>query len=405
MILLPLEVVELSPKLRDADNNEIAGSEVPKKLPQSNSMVEEAPNTNRIAHREMKVKLGSALKDKKITWTMDAKFTPEGQIQPSFRGNWARAAATHRDRFESSTAYGAYACRRIPREDPNAGAEQAETTVDADGFTAIRVNVPPIGFNKARINVQIEGTTTPVELIDLDVQAVVVIDPGHGGTPATDYESASWNNSKSPSGVLEKTMALSYGQELKTSLEAHAQAQRLNLMVLMTRTEDVSVSGQARAHWARDYGADQLFIIHFNALDDGPKPHTARGSLEVRQVPNLAGSLPEDIEFIDAVLDRMVPAMQAFDAGCSRHGHFVKDTTVATDLYMGNEENYHPVRAGYCEVEFIDFGAQTPKDRTDDAVDILLNTGPNAGAVKTAIANAMRDGIIQDLKTQPRPTP
>jgi len=392
--LLPIEVVELSPKLRDADNNEIAGSEVPKNLPESNSMVEEAPNTNRIAHREMKVKVGSALKDKKITWTMDAKFTPEGQSQPSFRGDWARAATTHRDRFETSTAYGAHAYRRISQE-------QAETTVDADGFTAIRVNVPPIGFNKARIKIQIEGTTTPVELIDLDVQAVVVIDPGHGGTPDTDFQSASWNNSTSPSGVLEKTMALSYGQELKTSLETHIQAQRLNIKVLITRTTDVSVSGRDRAYLARDNGADQLFIIHFNASD----AHTARGTLEVRQDPNLAGSLPEDIEFIDAVLDRMVPAMQPFDAACNRRAHVVKDTTVATDTYMGNEANYHPVRAGYCEVEFIDFGAQTPNDQTDDAVDILLNTGPNAGAIKTAIANAMRDGIIQDLRTQPRPTP
>jgi N-acetylmuramoyl-L-alanine amidase len=392
--LLPIEVVELSPKLRDADNNEIAGSEVPKKLPESNSMVEEAPNTNRIAHREMKVKVGSTLKDKKITWTMDAKFTPEGQSQPSFRGDWARAAATHRDRFETSTAYGAHAYRKISQE-------QAETTVDADGFTAIRVNVPPIGFNKARIKMQIEGTTTPVELIDLDVQAVVVIDPGHGGTPDTDFPSASWNNSTSPSGVLEKTMALSYGQELKASLETHIQAQRLNIKVLITRTTDVSVSGRDRAYLARDNGADQLFIIHFNASDS----HTARGTLEVRQDPNLAGSLPEDIEFIDAVLDRMVPAMQPYDAACNRRAHVAKDTTVATDTYMGNEANYHPVRAGYCEVEFIDFGAQTPNDRTDDAVDILLNTGPNAGAVKTAIANAMRDGIILDLKTQPRPTP
>jgi N-acetylmuramoyl-L-alanine amidase len=398
---LPIEVVELSPKLRDADNNEIAGSEVPKKLPESNSMVEEAPNTNRIAHREMKVKVGSALKDKKITWTMDAKFTPEGQSQPSFRGDWASAAATHRDRFETSTAYGAHAYRRISQE-------QAETTVDADGFTAIRVNVPPIGFNKARIKIQIEGTTPPVELIDLDVQAVVVIDPGHGGTPDTDFMNSTWNNSTSPSGVLEKTMALSYGSELKTSLEAHAQAQRLNLKVLMTRTTDVSVNSRNRANIARDNGADQIFIIHFNAFtdDDGVAPdrsHTVRGSLEVRQNPNLAGSLPEDIAFIDTVLDRMVPVMQAFDAGANRRGHFIKDTTVATDTYLGNEANYHPVRAGYCEVEFIDFGKQTPNDQTDDAVDILLNTGPNAGAVRTAIANAMRDGIIQDLRTQPAP--
>ena len=401
--LLPVEAVELSPKLRDSGNNEIARSEVPQNIPESNSMVEEAPNTNRIAHREMKVKVGSALKDKKITWTMDARFTPEGQSQPSFRGDWARAAAAHRDRFETSTAYGSHAYRRISQE-------QGETTVDTEGFTAIRVNVPPIGFNKARIKIQIEGTTTTIELIDLDVQAVVVIDPGHGGTPETDFVNSTWNNSTSPSGVLEKTMALSYGLELKSSLEAHALAQRINLKVLITRSTDVSLNSRNRANIARDNGADQLFIIHFNAFtdDDGVEPdrsHTVRGTLEVRQSPNLTGSLPEDIEFIDTVLDRMVPAMLPFDAGCNRRSHVIKDTTVATDTYIGNEENYHPVRAGYCEVEFIDFGKQTPTDATDDSVDILLNTGPNAGAVRTAIANAMRDGIIQDLRTQPRPTP
>lgn len=179
---------------------------------------------------------------------------------------------------------------------------------------------------------------------------------------------------------------------------------------MITRSTDVSLNSRNRANIARDNGADQLFIIHFNAFtdDDGVEPdrsHIVRGTLEVRQSPNLTGSLPEDIEFIDTVLDRMVPAMLPFDAGCNRRSHVIKDTTVATDTYIGNEENYHPVRAGYCEVEFIDFGKQTPTDATDDSVDILLNTGPNAGAVRTTIANAMRDGIIQDLRTQPRPTP
>ncbi len=394
VLLVPVDVVELSPKLRDSDNNEITGSEVPKSLPESNPTVEEAPNTNRIAHRELKVRVGVVLKNKKVTWSMDPKFTPEGQSEPSFRGDWAEAAATHQDRFEASTAYGAHSYSRISQE-------QAETTIGVDGFTAIRVNLPPIGFNKARIKIQVEGTQTPIELGDLDVQAVIVIDPGHGGTPQTDFPSASWNHATSPSGVMEKTMALSYGLALKTSLEAHAQNEHLNLKVLITRSTDTAISGRDRAYLARDNGADQIFIIHFNASQQ----HTARGSLEVRQDPNLTGSLQEDIDFIDAVLDRMVTAMQPFDAGCNRRAEVLLDTTVATDTYLGNENDYHPVRAGYCEVEFIDFGAHTPSDPTDDAVDILLNTGPNAGAVKTAITNAMRDGIIHDLKSQPEATP
>ena len=75
---------------------------------------------------------------------------------------------------------------------------------------------------------------------------------------------------------------------------------------------------------------------------------------------------------------------------------------VASDVYNGNNTEYHPVRTAYVEAEFIDFGANTA-DKSDDAVDILLNTGPNAAAVKTAIANAMRDGILQDLRDQPQP--
>jgi N-acetylmuramoyl-L-alanine amidase len=390
--LLPVEVVELAPQLRDSNNNEIAGSEVPRPLPESNSMVEEAPVTNKIAHRELKVKIGSALKDKRITWTMDARFTPEGEAQPRFGGDWADAATSHRDRFETSTTFGAHAYRRISQE-------QAETTVDADGFTAIRANLPPIGFNKARVRIQIEGLTTEIELIDLDVQAVVVIDPGHGGTPETDFTSASWNNSTSPSGVLEKTMALSYGLELKTSLETHVQAQHLNLKVLMTRTTDTSISGQDRADLAKQSGADSIFIIHFNAS----AAHTARGTLEVRRT---AGNVnpQEDIDFIDAALTRMVTAMQGFDVASNRRAAVVNDTSVASDTNLGNTAEYFPIRAGYCEVEFIDFGAHTA-DQADDTVDILLNTGPNAGPIKTAIANAIRDGIIHNLRTLPRTSP
>ena len=390
--LLPVEVVELAPKLRDSNNNEIAGSEVPRPLPESNSMVEEAPVTNKIAHRELKVKIGSALKDKRITWTMDARFTPEGEAQPRFGGDWADAATSHRDRFETSTTFGAHAYRRISQE-------QAETTVDADGFTAIRANLPPIGFNKARVRIQIEGLTTEIELIDLDVQAVVVIDPGHGGTPETDFTSASWNNSTSPSGVLEKTMALSYGLELKTSLETHLQEQHLNLKVLMTRATDTSISGQDRADLAKQSGADSIFIIHFNAS----AAHTARGTLEVRRT---AGNVnpQEDIDFIDAALTRMVTAMQGFDAASNRRAAVVNDTSVASDTNLGNTADYFPIRAGYCEVEFIDFGAHTT-DQADDTVDILLNTGPNAGPIKTAIANAIRDGIIHNLRTLPRTSP
>jgi hypothetical protein len=112
----------------------------------------------------------------------------------------------------------------------------------------------------------------------------------------------------------------------------------------------------------------------------------------------------EDIDFIDAALTRMVTAMQGFDVASNRRAAVVNDTSVASDTNLGNTAEYFPIRAGYCEVEFIDFGAHTA-DQADDTVDILLNTGPNAGPIKTAIANAIRDGIIHNLRTLPRTSP
>ena len=87
----------------------------------------------------------------------------------------------------------------------------------------------------------------------------------------------------------------------------------------------------------------------------------------------------------------IVAAITPFDSGARKLEFFPRDTSVAFDPKLGNTAGYHPIRVGYCEVEFLD----------NAAVDVLLNTGPNAGAAKTAIVNAMRTGILSDLKNQP----
>lgn len=382
--LLPIEVVELSPKTKDEDNNDIAGSEKPNSGKPLTPFVEVDPNANKIAHRELKVMIGSALKDKKVTWTLEAL---PGATPATIRGQW-EDSPTHKDRFEASTAYGANGFRKVSQS-------SGETTVGADGHTAIRVNVPPIGFNQVRIKIQIEGMSTPINLIDMEVPAVVVIDPGHGGT--ANLPGASWNNATSPSGVLEKAMALSYGTAARDALRTKRQQDKLNLRVFMTRTTDVNVSGQDRAAKAKDNGADVIFIIHFNASD----AHTARGTLEVvRDSGNVNAA--EDTNLANTVIDLMVPAMRQYDTGANKRYSVVNNTAVASDTNLGNTSAYHPIRAAYCEVEFIDLGEHTA-DTSDDLVDILLNTGPNAAAVKTAVANAMRDGILQDLRNQPQP--
>lgn len=402
--LTPIEVIQLSPLVKDELGNPIPGSAKPNWGRPLSPFVEEDPYVNRIAHRELKVRIGSpVMVGKKVTWTLTEL---PGAIPATIRGKWSDSPIeAHQNAFEESAVYGKNGFDILSGTGNDA---KAETSVSPDGHTAIRVNVPPIGFNQVRIRIQVEGFEEAFNLIDMEVPAVVVIDPGHGGTPKTDFVNSTWNNSTSPSGILEKNMALDYGLELNNSLTEHVKAQRLNLKILMTRTTDVSVNSRDRARVAKVNGADQLFIIHFNAFTDDDKippdrSHTARGSLEVRQKPDLPQSLPRDMKFIDTVLKKMVPAMQAFDTKCSRRAHHDKDTTVATDEYMGNDANYYPVRAGYCEVDFIDYGKHTPNDPTDDAIDILLNLGPNKEPIRKAIANAMRDGIIEDLRTHTTP--
>jgi N-acetylmuramoyl-L-alanine amidase len=272
----------------------------------------------------------------------------------------------------------------------------------ADGTTAIRVNVPSVGLNQARIYIRIEGDSTPISLIDMEVPAVVVIDPGHGGT--ANVSGSSWNNASSPSGVLEKDMTLQYGLALRESLWARRRLDKLNLRVFMTRDHDTNATAVKRAAIARDNGADIIFVIHFNANDDGATPHRARGTLETYRTINNV-SPEEDTELSSGVIDRIVGALKpAFDTAANHRERvsFSDKPAVSSDQNNGNTASYHPVRTAYIEVEFIDYGADT-NDRSDDVVDILMNTGPNAAAVRTAVANAMSDGILHDLRTQPHP--
>lgn len=383
--LLPVEVVELSPKVKDEEGNDIEGSENPSTGRPLTPFVELNPVTDRIAHRELKVRIGESLKGKTVTWTLDA--VPDA-TPATIRGRWNHST-THPDRFEASATYGANGFTRLSQE-------SGRTTVADDGFTAVRVNVPPVGFNQVRIRIQIEGMDSLIDLIDMEVPGVVVIDPGHGGT--ANLSGSNWNNATSPSGVMEKAMALDYGLALRDSLRAIRDTNHLNLRVFMTREVDQNITGAERAAVARDNGSDIIHIIHFNAS----AAHTARGTLEVYRTTN--NVFPQqDTILSEGIITRMVAAMTPFDAGANHRARVANDTAVASDANNGNTAAYCPVRTAYIEVEFIDYGAHTTTP-DDDLVDILLNTGPNAAAVKTAVADAMRDGILHDLRNhQPQP--
>ena len=85
---------------------------------------------------------------------------------------------------------------------------------------------------------------------------VIVIDPGHGGTAATD------SYRQGPTGEREEWIDLRVGLILKELLEAKG------AKVLMTRTSDVFVPLADRSKLALDNKADFFVSIHHNATAD-----------------------------------------------------------------------------------------------------------------------------------------
>lgn len=182
---LRLEAVELAPVIYDEEGYEVAGSTAPQSVPHKHPMVKEDPATNRIAHREVRIQVCSIGRPddfhagKTVTWSMEPLFVRpsaegDGPGTPEFRGDWQLAAERHRDRFEAPANFAVTGFQRLSQE-------QAITSIDSTGHTAIRVNLPPIAFNAARVRVRMDGEDTDTALVDLEVPGIIVIDPGHGG--------------------------------------------------------------------------------------------------------------------------------------------------------------------------------------------------------------------------------
>lgn len=96
--------------------------------------------------------------------------------------------------------------------------------------------------------------------------AIVVIDPGHGGSSSVGGSSP--NNATGPGGTKEKSLTLIIGERAHAALVAAGHTARL------TRTTDVNLGLPARAHIARGMNADAFVSIHLNASDN----HNAQGT-------------------------------------------------------------------------------------------------------------------------------
>lgn len=83
------------------------------------------------------------LAGEKVKWSMTPQFTPNGASEPKFRGQWPRV---HPDRLEAApTAYG---FERISQT-------EGRTNVNSEGYFAVRINLPPIGYNKVRVKLEV----------------------------------------------------------------------------------------------------------------------------------------------------------------------------------------------------------------------------------------------------------
>jgi N-acetylmuramoyl-L-alanine amidase len=376
--LVPIEVVELSPKVKDEDGNDIAGSEKPSSGKPLTPFVEVDPNANKIAHREIKVKIGDALKDKKVTWTLEAL---PGATPATIRGDWDKSP-NHKDRFEASTAYDTSSFRKVSQT-------TGETKVGADGHTAIRVNVPPIGFNQVRIKIQIEGMSTPIDLIDMEVPGVVVIDPGHGGKDP---------GAVGAGGVQEKDLALAYGLSLRQQLIDKFSEEKYGLQVVMTRkTTEAFPSLTARPHSARDTGADVFVSIHFNSggvTARGTETFVERTAAEASDGnPGDNKNVDEDLGLATALNTTTLNAVTASDSGAINRGVKREGKAVTRDgeTYNGNTQNYHPVKACLIEVEFLSNAT---------ALETIKLSNPSGVAIKDAFAENGATDVFNNILNQ-----
>src|SRR5215510_5902564 len=190
----------------------------------------------------------------------------------------------------------------------------------------------------------------------------VVIDPGHGGSGS--IGGSDGNHAVSPSGVKYKDLTLILSNLVKSELQAAAAAGGHTISIFMTRTGDVNLSLADRAHVARENHADRFLSIHlnaFNGVSRGVETYIRRAKDNV--------NLDADRRFARRIQNAVFDVIEGFDSRSKDRGVKEEKFGVLNDVALGNTSGGN-CRACLLEVEFLDV----------PAVDVLLNTGPNAGA-------------------------
>ena len=134
----------------------------------------------------------------------------------------------------------------------------------------------------------------------------VLIDPGHGGTEVSGSAAArtrsSPNNAKTPSGLLEKDLALELSKEIGRSL------QRKGFNVVLTRTDDSNPDFGKRALIADHVRPSAIVSVHFNASED----HSTLGTLTMLSAEDRNPNYAKDLEFATGLIEAVSSAVSRF---------------------------------------------------------------------------------------------
>ncbi|MEJ6642103.1 MAG: N-acetylmuramoyl-L-alanine amidase [Akkermansiaceae bacterium] len=226
----------------------------------------------------------------------------------------------------------------------------------------------------------------PAKVADMEVPAVIVIDPGHGGTDSGAVGSDGT--------TFEKNLTLSYGLELQTELRDQLDDLAPFHRVLITRSADVFIDLAPRPAIARDAGADVFTSIHFNSAGA-----TARGTetfverLASEASPGNPGdnhNVDEDEGLATPVNTETFDAVAASDQAANNRGVQRAGKLVTRDAFNGNVATYYPLRTCLIEVEFI-----------SNAAALASITGTNGDSIREAFAERVAGEIVTDIQEQP----
>ncbi len=206
-------------------------------------------------------------------------------------------------------------------------------------------------------------------------KAVVVIDPGHGGTH--DVGGSSKNNAVSASGVLEKNITLRFAFLIRDALQELSAGNGQELKVFMTRETDTNLALSARAALAKTKKADVFLSIHCNGFNG-----KARGTETLISPKAVNSNHSADKALATAIQKAVFTTIKARDPKAVDRKVKDQKLGVLNEASLGTK-----TRGCLLELEFIDV----------PAVDKLLNIGPESPQIRTEISKAIAVAIMSDI--------